>query len=309
VNKNLVYNPATGMMEEADYLVGTKERKRKVKNKRVVKAVISIAILIAVLNWVDITVLYQKWDSFYSQISSGNLNMVGIETSGEVFERYIDSTVDNVRELEVEESAVMVSQVLQFFNFLASNAQTVEQIFIIGTVGVGEDRDVVPGIYDVKILGGSGNITGNRSNWDAPFINWVGSSPNAHSDFPSIIRMILFEGDELEFTNISQVSFIAVSETVELSNELGIGEFVVGRDIKPGLYELDTNIALDSRWPGWSIDIYNFEASERRSRRSQSLNPASPEVRVLLEEGEILSISLSNSVSTDEARLIFNPLD
>src|SRR5690625_1089042 len=127
-------------------------------------------------------------------------------------------------------------------------------------------------------------------------------------DYPSKIRIILFEGDVLELRNISKVKFNAVPEKVEPSNELGIGEFIVGRDIVAGDYKLSTNATLDPEYDniGWDISIYN---DNNGKSRDQSLTATNNDVVIRLKDGEIVSTDFYNTdrdSSTDDARLIFS---
>ncbi|WP_298649395.1 hypothetical protein [uncultured Granulicatella sp.] len=92
-----------------------------------------------------------------------------------------------------------------------------------------------------------------------------------------------------------------------MNNELGIGEYVVGRDIKPGTYKLSTNMNMNPQYKnlGWDIRIYN---DSTKKSRQQQFNPGNSDVVVKLEEGEIISTSFHNtdrSVPTDDSRLIF----
>ena len=126
---------------------------------------------------------------------------------------------------------------------------------------------------------------------------------------PSVIRVILFEGDTLDFSNISKIKLTAV-ENVSQSNEIGIGNYVVGRDIPAGTYTLSTNMTMDTEFEnlGWNIGIYNEESGDERS---QSLNPGNMDVTVKLSEGEIITTSFYNTddaVPADSAKLIFTPV-
>ena len=121
------------------------------------------------------------------------------------------------------------------------------------------------------------------------------------------IRIILFEEDRLEFSDISKVKFNAVPEEVDPSNELGIGEFIVGRDIMPGDYKLSTNVEMDPEFEnlGWNISIYN---DEKGKQRDQMFTATNDDVLVSLKEGEIISLFYDNidyESSADEAKLIF----
>lgn len=160
-----------------------------------------------------------------------------------------------------------------------------------------------------KLRGGSGNITGERSStFSGLYINWLGSSlDSGNIEYPSTIRVVLFEGDTLEFTDISKVKFTAVSSTAKNNNKLGIGNYVVGRDIEPGTYKLDTNATMDPEFEnlGWEISIYNIDTD---NSKEQNYNPGNTDVVVKLKEGEIITTNFDNTqydVSGDTAKLIF----
>lgn len=211
-----------------------------------------------------------------------------------------DNNGNNNEEPE-EESA------LDVLNKLAANSSDTDEIYVTDDIVIGEDEEVKPGIYDLEVTGGSGNIMGERDSVQSLFINWVGGAEGNDAGHPSKIRMILLEGDSLEFSDISKVKFHAVSEEVEPSNELGIGEFIVGRGIEPGDYELSTNVELDPEFDnlGWEISIYNDETGKTKD---QTFTASNDDVVVSLEEGEIISTSYDNTdygSSSDDAKLEF----
>lgn len=209
-----------------------------------------------------------------------------------------------------EDEAEELNNPLEILNHLATQSVDTEELYITDDIVIGENEEVKPGIYDLEITGGSGNIFGERSSVSSLFINWVGGTKDNTGGHPSKIRIILFEGDTLEFSDISKVKFNAVPEEVDPSNELGIGEFVVGRDISPGDYKLSTNAKLNPEYDnlGWDISIYNDESGRSREQMYTATND---DVAVSLKEGEIVSISYDNTdhgSSSDDARLIFTEL-
>lgn len=201
------------------------------------------------------------------------------------------------------------NEVLSVLNALASLSEDTDELYITDDLFIGEEQEVKPGIYDLEVTGGSGNIFGERVSVPSLFINWLGGADG--KDYPSKIRVILFEGDSLEFSDISKVKFHAVGKEVESSDELGIGEFVVERDILPRDYKLSTNAKLSEEFEnlGWDISIYN---DDKGKSREQMLTGTNDDVAVSLEEGEIISIKYDNTdhgSSSDEARLIFAELE
>ncbi|MGO3404108.1 MAG: hypothetical protein ACTIMW_00265, partial [Streptococcus thermophilus] len=106
---------------------------------------------------------------------------------------------------------------------------------------------------------------------------------------------------------ISKVKFNAVAKEVEPSNELGQGEFIVGRDIKEGTYKLSTNVNLDPQFSnlGWSLTIEDLDSN---TSKSQEYNPGNTDVVVKLKKNQVLSINYTGydeSTKTDDAKLIF----
>lgn len=219
----------------------------------------------------------------------------------------VKTTVSETKETTTQEVVKKNNSLIDKLKDILKNSKSTEEIYVTGDVVVGENGDVKPGIYDLEITGGSGNISGKRKGATLLFINFVGSAPEANSAFASKVRLILFDGDTLKFNNISKIKFNAVPENIEMKNELGIGEYIVGIDIKPGTYKLSTNMNMNPQFKnlGWGISIYN---DSTKKVRQQQLNSGNTDVVVKLEEGEIITTSFHNtdhSVPTDEAKLIF----
>lgn len=220
-----------------------------------------------------------------------------------------DSTNDNVH--KVKESSEQVEETqepLDILNQLATMSQSTDELYVTGDLAIGSEQEIKPGIYDLEITGGSGNISGERANVPL-FINWLGGAKGS-GDYASKIRILLFEGDILKFRNISKIKLNAVPEKVESSNELGVGEFIVGRDILAGDYKLSTNAKLNPEYDnlGWSTRIYNDSDGQSRE---QQLTGSNTDVAVSLKDGEVISISYDNTdygSSSDDARLIFTKL-
>ena len=157
---------------------------------------------------------------------------------------------------------------------------------------------------NLQITGGSGNIFGTRKSENGLYINFVAGAVGNIGNYASKIRLILFDGDTLQLQDISKVKFNAVPKEVEPSNELGQGEFIVGRDIKEGTYKLSTNVNLDPQ--------LNYKSHEtciyRKTSKSQEYNPGNTDVVVKLKNNQVLSINYSGfdeSTKADDAKLIF----
>lgn len=277
-------NNASGVLAIIAFFLGVIALIVNRKNKKILTL---ISVAIAVISFVIVLVTQSTYSA--------------------VFNDAVKSPKDSAVKVDSSKKEKLTS--LETLNALAKKSKSTDELYITDKIKVGKDGDVLPGIYDLQITGGSGNITGERSStFSGLYINWLGSAMDSGNiEYPSTIRVILFEGDALEFTDISKVKFTAVSSTVKMSNELGIGNYVVGRDIKPGTYKLDTNATMDPEFEnlGWDISIYNMNTD---SSKEQNYNPGSTDVVVKLKEGEIITTNFDNTqydVSGDTAKLIF----
>ena len=193
------------------------------------------------------------------------------------------------------------------FQKLIDSSKSTDEIYVTDDITVGEKGDVKPGIYDIEVTGGSGNIFGTRKSEDGPHINFLAGTVGNDVNYASKIRLILFDGDTLQLEDISKVKFNAVAKEVEPSNELGQGEFIVGRDIKEGTYKLSTNVNLDPQFNnlGWDVTIEDLDSN---TSKSQEYNPGNTDVVVKLKKNQVLSINYTGydeSTKTDDAKLIF----
>src|SRR5699024_7372251 len=204
------------------------------------------------------------------------------EASGEVLND--DDTSGDLADEQNEDTTEEYNP-LDILNELATYSEDIDEVYITEDLVVGEKEEVNPGIYDLEVVGGSGNLSGSRANPSSLHLNWALGEKGNSGGYPSKVRLILFEGDTLKFRDISKVKFNAISEEVESSNELGIGEFIVGRDITPGEYKLSTNVDMNPDFEnlGWDIRIYNDENGESRDQKFTATND---DVLVKLEEGE-----------------------
>lgn len=204
------------------------------------------------------------------------------------------------------------NSIVKAMDQLAAESKATGEIYVTGKLEVGKKNTLKPGIYDMTVTGGSGNVTGDRKSvTSGMFINWIAGAKGNEDNEPSTIRIILMEGDELELRDIAKVTFIPVPEKVTPSNQLGIGNYVVGRDIKAGTYKLSTNVKLDPEFNnlGWGISTYNDDDGEEHD---QSLTPESSDVAVELKDGEIITTDFDgtdDTVPADSARLIFTPVN
>lgn len=197
-------------------------------------------------------------------------------------------------------------------NGLIANSKSVEELNVgKDKVVVKDGGEVVPGIYDLEVLEGMGNIMADRVDFYKVSINWIGNKKEAGTKYPSKFRVILLEGDEIEFLTIDKVRLTAVKDFTP-STELATGQFIVGKDILPGKYKLSSNVAIDEEYTalGWDIMVYH-PANDKED--SLGLNADNREVEVELKEGDILTVAYNTSIDQegldpDDARLNFNPL-
>lgn len=195
---------------------------------------------------------------------------------------------------------------------LTANGKSVDELMIKENekVLVTQGGEVVPGIYDMEILEGNGNIMGDRVDFYDISINWIGDMKGAEQAYPSKFRVILLEGDQLEFPAIQKIKLTAIKDFIP-TEQLGIGNYIVGRDILPGKYKLSTNVKMDPEYDllGWDLEIYNVLEDEDEE---VSLTPKQSETVVELLEGEILTVDYNtildqDDLNPDDARLIFVP--
>lgn len=213
---------------------------------------------------------------------------------------------------EKQEESKKEASSLALFEELAASSTSTDEVYVTGEVVVEEDGDVKPGIYDLQVTGGDGYVSITNDKQYYFYSSFGMSAPGTeYSSYPSSVRVTLLEGTVIEFSNISKVKFNAVAKEVTPSNELGIGNFVVGRDIKPGTYKLSSNVSFDGEYSAkWDIRITNLDT--KRSK-DQTFDKENSDVAVKLEEGELVTVGLFNThdsaTTSDQARLIFTELD
>ncbi len=194
---------------------------------------------------------------------------------------------------------------------LAQNSKTVETIEVSKYMKVSSTAKVKPGVYDFIVIEGSGNIQGDRANDFGPFINFLGAQNPLSPGFPSTIRIILFEGDQLELSGITKIKLVAVNEVKEMTTSLKNGEYIVGRDLKEGKYRLSTNATLNKKYRiiGWGVTIDNLET---KTSRTHYLNLENKEPVIDVKNGEIITARFDNTKdghSGDEDILRLTPVE
>lgn len=195
------------------------------------------------------------------------------------------------------------------FNTLADSSKTVSDIYYTSPVEVGVEKDVVPGIYDLEVTGGSGNINVERKEYYMPYVNWIGESDSENRTHPSKFRILLVDGDKIELNGISKFNLISVEKKIKSSKELKNGEFIVGRDIPSGKYKVKTNINLDTEiGPSWDIMVTDLETGKTNNQR---FNKENNDIAFDLSEGQVLTTVFFNydrSITPDDALIIFEEI-
>lgn len=181
------------------------------------------------------------------------------------------------------------SEMMELFNEIATQSTETDILDVTEELTVGETGDITPGIYDMEIIKGRGNIYGERDTYNTFYINYSGQMKSDKPVYQSKVRLLLFEGDTLNMEKIDKVKFHPVPEQVEPLNEFGVGEYIVGRDILPGEYKLTTNAELDpdNSITHWELYVYGHINNERKV---EYLEPESEEIVVTLKEGEVISL-------------------
>lgn len=151
-----------------------------------------------------------------------------------------------------------------------------------GTFEVG--KDINPGRYVCKSLGGSGNFVVNKDG--VPEVNEI-LDPSGQ-DGVKTVTCDLTKGESIKISSIKKVKFTP-AET-KMSNKLSAGTWEVGVDIKPGRY-----IAKVKHGSG------NFVVNDNGVPEVNEILDASGESGVKtvtcdLKDGEIINISSLNEV-------------
>lgn len=181
---------------------------------------------------------------------------------------------------------------------LIANSKSVDEFKIPSEkVVVKQGGDIVPGVYDLEILEGNGNIIGTRVDFFNVPMNWIGQKKEESQSYPSKYRVILLEGDEIEFLDVQTIKLTAVKE-FSSGLELHNGNYIVGKDIPEGKYKFSTNIKMDPEYGalGWTIEVYNPAEDEDRD---VYFTPDQSDSEVELVSGEIITVSCDSFVSQE----------
>ena len=99
-----------------------------------------------------------------------------------------------------------------------------------GTYTVGDD--IKPGRYTITTDSGSGNLIDSDDD-----VNVILGSDATEDNVVTSYTVTLTKGAEVELDGLESVSFTPVNKH-SYSTELGAGQWVVGKDIKPGKYKI-----------------------------------------------------------------------
>src|SRR5699024_6273466 len=258
-----------------------KENTMQIKRKFTLNIllILLVTILVACSNDTD-----NKDEEVANDTVSSDVEVDDGDEDEESDEKYSDDETETDRNNDDQ------SEMMEVFNELATQSKETDILDVTEELTVGENGDVMPGIYDMEIIEGRGNIFGERDTYESFYINYKGQMESDKRVFHSKIRLVLFEGDTLMMEQIDKVKFHPVPEKVELTNEFIEGEYIVGRDILPGEYKLTTNADLDpdNRQTGWELYVYGHINDERSSA---FLEPNSEDVVISLKEGEVISLN------------------
>lgn len=173
-------------------------------------------------------------------------------------------------------------------------------------------KDIQPGIYIVEVPIGVGVVSVDYKE-NKGLYNVRGLSSNDASS-SNKRRLLLFEGDKVSFKGEMKVNFLPV-KSFERSNQLGQGQYVVGRDIVPGRYALDTNVNKafsNGMNRSWSVKVVGAENVKVSGSSTQVIYDAStPTMIIDLKEGDVIELDLFNTdmyVKASDARLNFIPV-
>ncbi|KRL00116.1 hypothetical protein [Liquorilactobacillus capillatus] len=100
-----------------------------------------------------------------------------------------------------------------------------------GSFKVGKSKDIKPGRYIIKATNGSGNVSNSTGS-----LNLIlGQTPDENSGQVDSYTTTLKKGDTVQLEGIESTSFSPAGKRT-YKTQLNAGDWVVGKDIKPGRY-------------------------------------------------------------------------
>jgi len=218
-------------------------------------------------------------------------------------------------------------------NDLIAGGQDLELAVTDGvTLLVGINGDVKPGLYQVFASESKGGFRLNRDQFKGlkhgAYISLGIEGDSNLWMVPTSVQLLLFEGDSLVIDRDSTLHFKAITQP-QLSNEIGLGNFIVGIDIAPGKYTLSTNREFSSEEnkqnTGWefehcalasneSVPTAGYQKSCLKIAAINYFNYKDSDVIVDLKEGDVITTDFKNPIfdksqRQDDARLIFIPVN
>ncbi|KRM09184.1 hypothetical protein FD16_GL001900 [Paucilactobacillus suebicus DSM 5007 = KCTC 3549] len=149
-----------------------------------------------------------------------------------------------------------------------------------GTFKVG--ADINPGRYMVKATSGSGNFT-NRSG----SINVIlGTSVDNSLGQVDSYTVTLVKGEQIKLEGIESASFTPTPSKYSYKTELSAGSWTVGKDIKPGRYDITATQGSGN------IDTNDGDVNEILGTSKDSETGQVTKVTATLHKGQVLNTSL-----------------
>lgn len=249
---------------------------------------------------------------------SGGQTSSGTDNKNDQNDKKEDQKVDEKKDQKEDEAddkdddkdseAVLGSEIFKAdLSALIANGKSIDALDITEEkFEVKKGGIIEPGVYDVEVLSGDGNIMVDRKDFYSVPINLISDAKGSEQAYPSTCRLIFLEGDEVEIIGITKIKLTALTD-FSPKTEFSNGNFIVGKDILPGKYKLSTNVTMDPKYDvlGWEIEIYNPAEDDDRT---VNLNPGNMDAELELVEGEIMTVDYDTSIedmNPDEAKLIF----
>ncbi|URZ86548.1 hypothetical protein [Floricoccus penangensis] len=197
----------------------------------------------------------------------------------------------------------------------------VDNFYITGEVKVNKDSEIKPGIYDLVIEQGRGNVMSTQSIISENYVAASAGNSEDNEETLSKIRMFLTQDEILKFSNISKASLKQVNLPEKPSDELGTGDWIVGIDIAPGTYKLSSNYDVNANkdgqfYPRMEFKIIQFSEDGKKEKiaNDNKYNHDNSDVLVKLQDNQIIQIIADsygqyNGVKPDDMKLKFNKVN
>lgn len=137
------------------------------------------------------------------------------------------------------------------------------------------------------------------------------SNRDQNSDFirPSKVRVLLLENDKVSFDNIGKASFKAI-KNFTFTNKLTEGAWIVGKDVKPGTYNLTSSIPAKKEFSnlGWTISVTNPDIKHER-KDEYKMNWYDKDNVITFSEGDLIEVhydGYNKGAEPNDVSLILN---